>query len=88
MGYEPFYDKYFTGVPEDQIEAVNSFNPTEKFEKNGDTYTYYTQEAKGHVEIKFKSGVEFDYVLMDEPVSIWTLYIHFFIIAGRKHVRW
>ncbi|CAB3245680.1 unnamed protein product [Arctia plantaginis] len=57
----------YLGVPEDQLEAVNSFNPTEKFEKNGDTYVYYTQEVKGPVEVKFKSGEEFDYVLMDEP---------------------
>ncbi|KAJ0173164.1 hypothetical protein K1T71_011340 [Dendrolimus kikuchii] len=51
------------GVPEDKIERILQFQPSQTLLKDGDTYTYVNVTPRGKKETQFKLGVEFDDVI-------------------------
>ncbi|XP_026728033.1 fatty acid-binding protein 2-like [Trichoplusia ni] len=68
------------GVPEDKIPIFLKSKPSQRLEKNGDSYTYYTNSESGPKETTFKSGVEFDDTIGVDNTPIKSKYV----VEGNK----
>ncbi|XP_026727985.1 fatty acid-binding protein 1-like [Trichoplusia ni] len=48
------------GLPADQAQGYLNFKPSQKYEKDGDSYVYTSVTPSGQTQVKFQSGIAFD----------------------------
>lgn len=57
------------GLPADQAQGYLNFKPSQKYEKDGDSYVYTSVTPSGQTQVKFQSGVAFDETNAGRKVS-------------------